>query len=142
MGEKRVCFILLVTVHSREARAEAQAGTEGETTEECCLLDCSLACTQLLPAQLKPTHLGMVLFTSGLGLPASLGNQEHAPEMCPQASLMEEVLQLRFSLLRCVTLMTKISHLLNCFSCQLYTPGKREPRLGDFFYWSAFVGMS
>lgn len=47
---------------------------------------------------------------SGFGPHTSISNQGNSPRTCPEASLMEVILQLRIHLPWCITLTTKISH--------------------------------
>lgn len=47
---------------------------------------------------------------SGVDPPPSISKVEKCPQICPQASLMKAVLQLRLPLLRCIKLTARLSH--------------------------------
>ena len=64
-----------------------ESGAEEEAIEKCCLLD-FLACIIMV---LRNSSTWVALPTeSCAGQTTSVINQENAPQMCPQASLVEE----------------------------------------------------
>lgn len=89
----------------RDAEARTKDWSHGERVLPGLL---PLSCLTTFLTQPGPS--GQEWNYAGRGLPTSTGNQENAPQTCPQANLMITALQVKSPLPKRVKLTTKISH--------------------------------